>query len=77
MTDFDLIPGGQSPKTLIETISFRRDQLSANQIPKKGIKFTLNMGNQTPLVELQFWSGGLKTDGFTYEFMAVDANYRP
>lgn len=75
MTDFDLIPGGQSPKTFIETINFRRELLPDGDVPVKGLKFTLDMGNGVPILALQFWNGGLKTDGFTYDFMAVDANY--
>ena len=76
MKDFDLVPGGQSPKSFIETINFRRDQLPDGDIPAKGIKCSLDMGNGTPILQLQFWNGGLKTDGFTYDFMAVDENYR-
>ena len=76
VTDFELIPGGQSPKTMIETLCIRRDQLPAGKVPTKGLKCTLDMGNGVPTLALQFWSGGLRTDGFTYEFMVVDANYR-
>lgn len=74
VTDFDLMPGGFSPKLMIETMSFRRELLNGD-VPVKGIKCSLDMGNGAPLVPLQFWSGGLLTDGFTYKFMMVDANY--
>jgi hypothetical protein len=75
MTDFDLIPGGKSPKTFIETINFHRDQLPDGDVPEKGIQCSLDMGNGVPILQLQFWNGGIKTDGLTYDFMAVDANY--
>jgi hypothetical protein len=75
MADFELVPGGQSPKTFIETLCFRRQVLPSGFIPSKGKQFSLDMGNGVPFILLQFWNGGLKPDGFTYEFMAVDANY--
>lgn len=75
MTDFDLVPGGQSPKTFIETLCFRRDQLPDNAVIHKGIKCSLDMGNGTPVLALQFWNGGIKTDSFTYDFMVTDANF--
>lgn len=75
MTDFDLVPGGLSPKTFIETLCFRRDELPDGNVPAKGIKCSLDMGNGVPALALQFWSGGLKPCGYTYEFMCVDTNY--
>ena len=75
MTDFDLVPGGLSPKTYISTVCFRRDELPEGSIPSKGIKCSLDMGNGTSVLALQFWNGGLMTDGMTYKFMVTDANY--
>ena len=75
MKDFDLVPGGQSPKSFIETINFRRELLTDGDVPSKGVKCSLDMGNDVPILALQFWNGGLKPDGLTYDFMAVDENF--
>ena len=76
MTDFDLVPGGKSPKTFIEAITFRRELLPDGDVPEKGILCSLDMGNGVPVLELRFWNGGLQPGGFIYKFMAVDANYK-
>lgn len=76
MTDFDLVPGGKSPKSFIEAVTFRSELIPAGDIPEKGILFGLDMGDGSPVLRLQFWNGGLQPGGFIYKFMAVDANYR-
>lgn len=72
--DFDLVPGGVSPKTFIASLTFRVE-LTGKSIPKKGTLCTLKTVDKQS-VALQLWSGGPLPGGELYEFMAVDANYK-
>ena len=73
-TDFDLVPGGRSPKTFIASLTFRVE-LTGNSLPQKGTACLLNTAGGKPLA-LQLWSGGPVPGRGIYEFMAVDANYK-
>jgi hypothetical protein len=73
--DFVLEAGGKSPKTFISTVSFLVENLPANTIPVKGLKFQLQLNSGADWINLQFWHGGLLPENLTYEFMAVDENY--
>ena len=73
--DFDLVPGGQSPKNFIETVTFLKERAGPT-VPRKGVMFSFKPTAEAPPVAMQFWNGGLLPDGLTYQFMAVDANYR-
>ena len=76
VTDFQLIPGGQSPTTFIESVEFLASALPANFTPKKGINFSLKVNPKAPPIALKFWHGGLLAGGLIYRFMAVDVNYK-
>jgi hypothetical protein len=76
INDFELIPGGKSPKLVIENLFFRAETLPGGFVPAKGILCTLNLGDGSTPVSLRLWHGGLQPGGFIYKFMAVDANYK-
>jgi len=76
VTDFDLIPGGKSPKTFIENVEFLAGDLPAGYIPKKGNFFSLKQNPSSPSLSLMFWHGGLHQGGLIYSFMAFDSNYK-
>ena len=73
--DFELMPGGPSPKTTVPSLEFRASLLSP-QVPKKGVHCQLKITPTSDPIALQLWSGGLLSGGAVYQFMAVDANYR-
>lgn len=75
INDVELVPGGRSPKTYIDAVTFRAELLPAGDIPYKNLKFSLDLGDGATVLDLQFWHGGLMPGGFVYKFMAVDANY--
>jgi len=74
--DFDLVPGGKSPKLFIENIFFRAETLPAGKVPDKGLFCNLDLGNGDAPIALQLWHGGLQPGGLIYKFMAVDKNYK-
>jgi len=61
--------------TMVDAITFRADQCGGN-IPTKTTPFTLYPANGALPVDLQLWDGGLLPDGLTYQFKAVDANFK-
>lgn len=73
--DFDLVPGGQSPKTFVKAITFRRELLAVTEFPKKGVRCELKLTADSDTITLQLWSGGPVAGDALYQFMAVDANY--
>lgn len=75
LTDFDLVPGGKSPKSVVETCNFLKDNVG-DFVPAKGIFCQLKQTGDGPVISMMFWSGGMLPDGETYQFMLVDANYR-
>lgn len=76
ITDWILM-NGFSPKLYVDTVSFRKDQIPTDRVSstRKGLKCTLTLTPETAPIPLQLWEGGLKSDGLTYEFHAVDANF--
>jgi hypothetical protein len=78
MKDFDLVPGGQSPKTLVQAVQFRTSAIApyATDVQlKKGLKCTLKLNSGGETYAMQLWNGGLLSGGAVYQFMLVDANY--
>jgi hypothetical protein len=73
--DFDLVPGGKSPLTVVKAITFRKSLLGAN-IPAKGVRCELFLTEEATGVRLQLWAGGPLPGDEVYQFMAVDANYK-
>lgn len=76
VTDFNLVPGGQSATTFIENLEFLASTLPTNYIPKKGKNFSLKANAQAAPLALKFFHGGLQQGGLIYRFMAVDVNYK-
>ena len=79
--DFDLIPGGKSPKTILAICLFRTATIPAAALPyfnanPKGIQCTLTPTPASAPVSLQLRHGGLMPGGALYQFMLVDANYK-
>ena len=73
VTGFELIPGGQSPKTFIERAEIIASDL--NFIPTKGMQVTLKVnGTMTPYA-MQIWDGGPEEGGEILRFRLVDSNY--
>lgn len=72
-----ILMNGRSPKSFVESISFRKDQIPEDKIAAtiKGLKFTLKLTPESAPMALMLYEGGLKPDGLTYDFHAVDANY--
>jgi len=75
MNDFDLGPGGPSPKLFIEQVEFLASDIG-NAKPKKGVKCLLTIRPGTEPLRLQLWEGGLMPGGYLYRFKAVDENYQ-
>jgi len=75
VNDFELIPGGKSPATYVQTLTFHADHLPDSRLPAKGVRCTLLLNPEAAPLKMMLWHGGLLPDGFTYQFMAVDANY--
>ena len=74
MNDFDIGPGGKSPKTFIEQVEFLASDIG-NAVPKKGVKCQLTIRpGQTP-IRLMLWEGGPLPGGYLYRFKAVDENF--
>lgn len=72
--DFDLMPGGKSPKLFIDTLTFRAELMKSN-VPEKGHYCTLTLADGST-VNLMLWHGGLQPGAQIYKFMAVDKNYK-
>lgn len=75
LADFDLVPGGQSPATVIEGMEFRAAHLGASQTPRKGLPCSVRVNPTAAPLAMKLWSGGLLPGGQVYRFMLVDANY--
>jgi hypothetical protein len=73
--DFELEPGGRSPKSFVDTCTFLKTNIG-QVVPAKGILCQLKQTPDSAAVALQFWNGGLLQDGITFQFMLVDANYK-
>lgn len=72
--DFELVPGGQSPKLTIAAIQFRADQVAGITL-RKDVKFSLKITPTADPIALKLGHGGLLPGGAMYQFMAFDANY--
>ena len=73
--DFVNLGAGIQAVGVIEYITFRAERCAGNT-PGKGTPFLLFPANGAAPLALQLWSGGLLPDGLTYQFMAVDVNYK-
>ena len=73
VTGYELIPGGQSPKTFVERCEFRASLI--NFIPTKGLRVTLTVNPTVAPLAMQIWDGGLEPGGEVWRFRLVDANY--
>jgi hypothetical protein len=73
VTGFELIPGGQSPKTFVERCEFRASLI--NFTPTKGLWVTLTVNQKVTPFAMQLWDGGLEEGGEIYRFRLVDQNY--
>ena len=73
VTGFDLIPGGQSPKTFIERAEILAADL--NFIPTKGTQCLLKVNGVMAPYAMQIWDGGPEEGGEVLRFRLVDANY--
>lgn len=79
--DFDLIPGGQSPKTMLAICIIRRSTVPEPARPTfdgqpKGIKCTLKPTPCSTPLALMVWHGGLMPGAGVYNFTLVDASYK-
>ncbi len=74
LTDFVLVFGGKSSKTVVEICLFRA-ALLGDRILSKGDFCTLTPYTGGPQYKLRLWHGGLMPGGKLYQFMLVDANY--
>ena len=83
MKDFTLVEGGQSVHNMIETLSFRVEELQDAQdaaqlnrlVPGKENFIAVLPSNSTEWLLLKLGSGGLDASGLIYRFSCFDRDY--
>ena len=82
LKDFVLVEGGKSVANMVESLSFRKDELDAAQAsagtdrtPAKETFIALKPANADDFIPLKLAAGGLDASGLNYRFSALDQNY--
>lgn len=73
--DAELMPGGPSPRQMIEQCEFLAADVNGAAL-KKFTRCQLVVRKGTAPIRLQLWDGGLLPGGMMYRFRLVDENYR-
>ena len=74
LTDFTLVFGGKSSKTVVQICLFRAE-LVGDRVLTKGDLCRLIPYAGGPEYAMRLWHGGLMPGGALYQFMLVDQNY--